>query len=208
LKTTIYITRHGQTQWNVEERMQGFQDSPLTEQGIQQALWLRNALQHVHFDVLYTSPSQRAEKTAEILHEQRDCELICHDDLREIYMGDWEGRTRQEVQLQSPDAYVAFWETPHLYIKENGGESYYDLQKRAIGFVNSLLLRHEGETILIVTHAATLKTILNYFAGRALAQLWQPPFIHPTALCKVIAENQRFLIELHGDISHYQDEQE
>jgi probable phosphoglycerate mutase len=123
-------------------------------------------LQNIHFDVIYTSPSQRAKKIAEILHEQRECELLCHDDLREIYMGDWEGRLRKEVQLQLPDAYAAFWETPHLYVPENGGESYYDLQKRAIGFVNSLLLQHEGETVLLVTHAATLKILLSYFENR------------------------------------------
>lgn len=66
-KTTIYITRHGQTQWNVEKRMQGRQDSPLTEQGMRQAMWLRDALKHVDFDAMYASPSPRARRTAEIL---------------------------------------------------------------------------------------------------------------------------------------------
>src|SRR5437660_4539262 len=93
-KTTIYIARHGQTQWNVEKRMQGRQDSPLTEQGIRQATWLRDTLKHVDFDAMYTSPSPRARRTAEILRHQRERELTLHGDLQEIHMGSWEGKTQ------------------------------------------------------------------------------------------------------------------
>mgnify|MGYP001164786947 CR=1 FL=1 len=56
-KTTIYITRHGQTQWNIEERMQGHHDSPLTEHGMQQARWLRDALTPIDFAAIYASPT-------------------------------------------------------------------------------------------------------------------------------------------------------
>ena len=205
MKTTIYVTRHGQTQWNVEGRMQGHQDSPLTEQGISQASWLRDTLHHLDFAAIYTSSSLRARRTAEILLHQRSCDVIGSDDLREIYMGDWEGRTGQEVQQQDPAAFRTFWDDPHLYTPTNGGESYYDLQKRVLPLLNLILKEHEGKTILIVTHAGTLKVILSYFEGRSLARLWHPPFISPTALCKVIVEDQQPFIELYGDTSHYQE---
>lgn len=204
-KTTIYITRHGQTQWNVEKRMQGRQDSPLTKLGIRQATWLRDALKHVDFDAMYASPSPRARRTAEILRHQRERELALHNDLQEIHMGSWEGKTQQELRENHAASYTAFWETPHLYQPENGGESFHDVQSRVIPLMESLLMEHQGKTILIVTHTVTLKTIMNHFEKRSLAQLWHPPYIHPTALCKVVIEAEQPSIELHADISHYQE---
>ncbi|WJH36612.1 histidine phosphatase family protein [Paenibacillus sp. CC-CFT747] len=58
--TTVYLVRHGQTQWNVEHRLQGHQDSPLTEWGIQQAEWLGEALHGERIDRIYTSPSRKS----------------------------------------------------------------------------------------------------------------------------------------------------
>lgn len=205
MKTTLYITRHGETQWNVEKKMQGWQDSPLTEPGVRQATWLRDALQSVQFETIYSSPSPRASKTAEILRDQRACEVIRHDDLREIFMGDWEGQAQQDIQQRDSTSYTAFWETPHLYAPENGGESFYDVQKRVLPFLDLIVAEQEGKTLLIVTHTVVLKIIMSHFEGRPLAHLWQPPYIHPTALCKVVIENQHASIELAGDTSHYQE---
>lgn len=66
--------------------------------------------------------------------------------------------------------------------------------------------QHEGESILIVTHTVTLKIIMSHFFKERQLALWQPPYIHPTALCKVVIEDQQVSIELHGDISHYPEE--
>jgi broad specificity phosphatase PhoE len=204
-KTTIYITRHGQTQWNLEGRMQGHQDSPLTELGIRQATWLRDALHAIEFDGIYASSSPRAKKTAEIIRDQRSCEVIGCDDLREIAMGKWEGMIGKEIQQSHPLAYDAFWQTPHLYTPENGGESFYDLQKRVIPFIDALISENEGKTILIAAHAGTVKTIMGYFEDRPLADFWNPPMIHPTALSKVIVDNQHAHIALYADTSHHQE---
>jgi broad specificity phosphatase PhoE len=204
-KTTIYITKHGETQWIAEGRMQGRHDSPLTELGIRQATWLRDALEPIDFDVIYASSSLRVLRTAEIIRHQRGCELICRDELREIYTGDWEGQLWKEIEQKYPAAYSAFWKAPHLYRPEGGGESYIEVQARVLSLLDSVLTKHKGETILLVTHAGPLKLLMGHVEGRPLARLWEPPFVHPTALCKVIAENQRFSIELYGDTSHYQE---
>lgn len=203
--TTIYLTRHGQTQWNIEERMQGWQDSPLTEYGIRQATWLRDALKQVNFEAIYTSSVERTRQTAEILRHQRRCELIAYDNLREINLGEWEGYTKHDIQLKYPDAYHAFWNSPDLYCPVNKGESFHDLQRRVLPLVHNLITKHEGQTILIVTHTATLKLIMSHFEKRPLSHLWHPPFVHPTALCKVLVADQQTSIALYGDISHYQD---
>jgi probable phosphoglycerate mutase len=151
------------------------------------------------------TPAQAARRTAEILHHRRERELILHDDLQEIHMGSWEGKTQQELRQNHTKAHIAFWETPHRYQPENGGESFYDVQNRVIPLINELLMMHQGKTILIVTHTVTLKTIMSHFEKRSLAQLWHPPYIHPTSLCKVVIEDRQPSIELHGDTSHYQE---
>lgn len=204
-KTTVYITRHGQTQWNVEGRMQGRLDSPLTELGVRQATWLRDSLIDVNFAAIYASSSPRARRTAEILRHQRTSEVIEHDDLQEIFLGDWEGQLDAAIEQNYAAAHTAFWETPHLYAPNNGGESYFDVQKRVLPLLASLLEKHEGETILISTHTVIVKLMMCQFENRPLARLWRPPFIHPTSLCKIVVENGQTRIELHGDISHFQE---
>jgi probable phosphoglycerate mutase len=118
-------------------------------------------------------------------------------------MGDWEGQMYRELEARYPQEFFAFWNTPHLFKSTSGGESYYDLQERVLPLLKTIIARHEGEEILIVTHAGTLKTILGHFEGRPLADLWKPPIIQPTALCKVVIEDNNPAIELYGDTSHY-----
>ena len=61
--------------------------------------------------------------------------------------------------------------------------------------IDTLVARHEGGTILIVTHAGPLKLMMTHFEGRPLADLWHQPIVHSTALCKVIVEDQCYFIE-------------
>ncbi len=81
--TKLYITRHGETLWNTEGRMQGWNDSPLTDLGIKQAEWLRERIKDLKIDVIYSSPSGRAYNTAEIIKGNRELQVIKHDGYRE-----------------------------------------------------------------------------------------------------------------------------
>ncbi|MBP3964035.1 histidine phosphatase family protein [Paenibacillus lignilyticus] len=204
MKTTIYLTRHGETKWNVEGRLQGHMDSDLTELGVRQAGWLGNSLQDVPFDAIYTSISPRAQRTAEIIRGTRGMDVIPCEELKEIYLGTWEGRKFTELEQTFPDEHVAFWNAPHRYQPSNGGESFVQLRERVIPKVKAIEAAHQGGTILIVTHAVALKTIMAFFKGDPLEQLWSPPHIHPTSLNKVVTTKNRYHIELHGDISHYE----
>jgi len=65
----LYITRHGTTEWNLEKRLQGWADSPLTEDGRNRAIKLGNSLKDIDFDMIYTSPQERALNTAKLIRE-------------------------------------------------------------------------------------------------------------------------------------------
>lgn len=201
--TTLYLTRHGQTEWNVGHRMQGHLDSPLTELGVSQASWLGEALVHVPFDAVYASSSPRAIKTAELLLGERALPIMTTDALREIGMGDWEGRSQDEIKAAYPEPFERFWSAPHEFEPVHGGESYFDHEARVLPFLEQLVNEHEGETVLVVTHAGTLKRIMTQFAGLSLESLWADPFLQPTALCKVAITGGAARIELYGDTSHY-----
>ena len=104
--TTIYLTRHGQTEWNVQHRMQGHMDSALTSIGLQQAEWLSQGMRSVQLDAIYTSPSPRALRTAEIMRGERSTYLNLSDAFKEIGMGVWEGSDSAELEVQIGRAHV------------------------------------------------------------------------------------------------------
>ncbi|NDI35375.1 histidine phosphatase family protein [Chengkuizengella sediminis] len=202
--TKLYITRHGQTEWNLEKRMQGHKDSPLTSLGIQQAEWLGESLNETAIDIIYTSSSGRTRETAKLVRNQREIEIIPSDVLKEINMGEWEGQIISELEQKYPEQHHAFWKTPHLY-ESMGGETFQDLHNRVIPFVKDILLKHKGKTILIVTHGLTLKTIMSYFEKKELMDFWDSPHIHQTSLSMVEIERDEAFIRLHGDTSHYKE---
>jgi broad specificity phosphatase PhoE len=80
----LYIVRHGQTQWNVEKRMQGQQDSELIQKGIDGALALGRSLNTVDFNCIYSSSSRRTLHTAELIRGDRNICILPDDKLREI----------------------------------------------------------------------------------------------------------------------------
>lgn len=200
--TKIYIVRHGQTEWNVQKRLQGHKDSPLTKLGIQQAEWTRDYMKDIPIDIIYSSTTGRAYKTAQIIRGDRDIPIIAEDDLREINMGNWEGRKVSDIEKEEPEMFYCFWNAPHLY-KTTTGETYLDVQKRALKVVKNIMNLHRGKTVLIVTHTTTLKLIMAYFEGRPLSKLWDLPYIHPCSINMVEIKDDEWKIRLHGDISHY-----
>lgn len=203
--TTLFLVRHGQTEWNIQHRFQGHQDSPLTELGIKQALWLGESIRNDPIDVIYSSSSYRAHRTAELIKVGREINIIDSDALREINLGIWEGRNQQEVKDSYPEQYDHFWNDPdEFHVQES--ESFKDVSERVVGQLNQIIDEHQGKSILIVTHSVAVKLIMAHFESRSMKDLWKPPYIHPVCLSKVEVKNDRFEIILHGDISHYQEE--
>ncbi|GIP31741.1 histidine phosphatase family protein [Paenibacillus sp. J2TS4] len=204
MTTTLYLTRHGQTEWNLEKKMQGHKDSPLTQYGIQQAEWLQERLGNVHWDAVYCSSSPRALSTAQILlGNNRPVPIVSLDSLKEINMGLWEGQRIEHIQQQFPLPYEQFFNEPHLYRPAGYGETYADLLERTIPAIEGILTKHRGEQILVVTHRITLKVIMSYYMNKALHEIGEMPDIYPTALCKITINKDTPQVDLYGDTSHY-----
>jgi phosphoserine phosphatase len=199
--TKLLITRHGETQWNLEKRFQGSGDSPLTENGIRQAILLGERLQKVPLDCIYTSSSPRALKTTELIRGQRSIEVIATEALKEMNLGSWEGQRGDDIKAREPERWHAFWNNPPSY-KPDQGESYPQVQERVLGVLNSIMTTHVSKNILIVTHGVIFKAIMAYFENRPLERLWDPPYIQQTCLSIVEIGQQCTEILLHADTSH------
>lgn len=203
---TLYLTRHGETVWNTQKRMQGWCDSELTENGIDNALSLGSRLKGIHFDAIYTSPSRRTVSTANLIKGVRDIPIIPEEHLKEINMGDWEGQTFSVLEDKYPEEFYAFWHTPHLY-KSIDGESFDEFKKRVLKAFHSIQEKYCDGNVLVVTHSIVIKTLLASFKDYPLEKLWEPPYIKDTSLSIVEIDGGEVNIVLEGDISHRQIEE-
>lgn len=195
----LYLTRHGETLWNTQWRMQGWLDSPLTPNGINDANLLGERLEEVEFDCIYSSSSKRAYDTALIIKGDRDIPLIKKDNLREMKLGTLEGKIKNEMTKEEKIEIEHFWNYPDKF-NITQGETFYQLQNRIVREIKKICLKHKDGNILIVTHATALKTFLCYIENKEINRLWDPPFINGASLSIVNYEKNN--IELYADTSH------
>lgn len=198
----LYITRHGETKWNTEKRLQGWLNSPLTEKGILQGNLLHKAVKMYKISKIYSSPSERALKTAKAARGDLDIDIEIMDELKEMNMGNWEGKTLTEIKEKEPENFENYWTKPHLFVK-NSGEDFNDLLMRTKKAVDRILKdNHEGD-ILIVTHGVTLKSLLSEFSEEDFYTFWTRPVVDQASISMVeIDENNHGTIRLYGDTRH------
>ena len=197
----IYITRHGETDWNKEGRMQGWQNSNLTEKGVENAKKLGDSLKYIEFDYIYCSPLGRAIDTAKHIRGDKSTEITIKDSLKEMGFGTWEGRENTEIEELYPTQRHNFWNKPHLY-EPVDGESYQELISRVGTVLNEIVSNTTAENVLIVTHAAVIKAIYSILKGNALEDFWGPPYIYDTCLTVLEIANGKTNCILEADTSH------
>ena len=169
---TLYIVRHGETEWNKIGRYQGITNVPLNENGIAQAKACGNALKDVHFDRILSSDLSRALVTAETIRGNRQLEIKTDERLREINFGDWEKLLFTEIEERWPGLIDQMYRRPDI-VKVPNGESFKDLQDRAWSAVSDFLNENnEDETILITCHGGTIRTILCKLLDISISHCW------------------------------------
>ena len=155
----LYILRHGQTEWNAEDRMQGWLNSPLTPRGELDAARQFEIMRErdlTGFQVL-SSPSGRAYQTAAIALGPLVDTIRTDDRLREISVGEWSGRLRAELpQFEGPDGYM------RQYDAAPGGEGMAGLRDRMAGFLADL-----DRPSVLVTHGVTSRVMREMIIGEA-----------------------------------------
>lgn len=157
----FYLTRHGETDWNIQNRIQGQTDTLLNERGREQAHELAKRLKDEYeIKSIYTSRQKRAKETAEVIGRAIHVTPIVREGLEEISLGSWEGYTWKQVREQFPDEYQA-WYTNRRYQIPPGGESYQQLLNRLLPTLDAILNENLGN-VLMVSHSAVIMTLMTY----------------------------------------------
>jgi len=164
MATRLYLVRHGATALSAEDRFAGAVGVDLSDEGRWQVERLAEWLAGEGICAVYSSPPGRAQETASILARPLGQELHTRDGLREISHGHWEGLTRAEVEARFPGEYEA-WEADPFTFAPDGGESGVAALARALPCVREMVLRHDGQRVLVVSHKATLRLLLSSLLG-------------------------------------------
>ena len=157
----ILLLRHGETLWNIEGRIQGHRDSPLSAEGLAQAEALARRLAGERPDVLYTSDLGRARQTMEPLARATGLTPRVDPALRERCYGAFEGRTWPEIERDFPQQHAA-----HLSgdpaVKAEGGESMQEFHDRAVGALMRIAEHSADDKVVIVAHGGVLGMLYRH----------------------------------------------
>lgn len=163
----LYVVRHGQTEWNIETRFQGQQNSPLSALGQQQAHNAAAFLESAGIEQLYASPLERAWKTAGVIAERIGRDRRPDDRLKECSFGACEGMTLEDIEEAFPGK--AAWRDADRWNRAYpGAESYADVVQRAAGFAEEHLrpaLQADGPVICVVAHGMLNRCLVGYLSG-------------------------------------------
>ncbi|WP_378956287.1 histidine phosphatase family protein [Pelosinus sp. sgz500959] len=170
--TKVILVRHGQTQWNLDMKYQGHCDIELTEKGVEQAMLAAQRLAGENISALYASDLSRALKTAECIGAKHNLPVTAVPELREINFGEWEGLTFESINSQSKDERSKLFTHPDEIIIP-GGETFRQVKERAINAITKLVAQHPDQTIVIVSHGATIRTVLCAVLNIHLNHLWK-----------------------------------
>ncbi|MGM9948101.1 histidine phosphatase family protein [Floccifex sp.] len=161
----VYIVRHGQTIFNEKKRIQGWCDSPLTSLGIQQAKDTHEKLKDIDFEWAYSSTSERAMDTLDLIIGQRNIHKSHRKDLKEIHFGQFEGEREQyvfqELKLNRED------------LPQYGGESPIQAVTRVENALFEMSKKHDGN-VLVVCHGGIMANLLRRHAPYMIDQLGVP----------------------------------
>lgn len=199
--TEIYLIRHAQAEGNLYRMMQGHWDGDVTPMGKRQIDALAERFRSIPVDALYSSDLYRTRLTASAVTRSHPIPMQLSPQLREINMGAWETRFFADVMHEEPELMESFIFCPDKWRKE-GAETYADVAGRAYPVFEDIARRHEGQSVVVVSHGVTIRCILSRALGIDLRDTENLPICRNTAVSKLRWEDGAFTAEYLNDYSH------
>ncbi|MGB9779388.1 MAG: histidine phosphatase family protein [Caldanaerobacter sp.] len=199
--TRLYIARHGQSKWNLENRMQGMKDIELSELGIKQADLLAKRLEEENIEIIYSSDLKRAYMTAEIIAERIKIPFYKEKEFREMSFGVWEGLTAEEIEKNYTGLY-SLWKKDPVQVFIEKGETLKQVQSRMLKKTWEIVEKNRGKNILIVSHGTSIKALILGLLDIDLS--FYPSFRMDNASLNIvdIKENKKAVLVLYNDTCH------
>ena len=165
----IYLTRHGQTDYNKKRMMQGLSDIPLNEVGIAQAKARRESLGDIKFDAVYSSPLCRAVKTASIIGNVPEEEIIKDARIIEANFGKYELMNYYGTGIPM----MLYWSFPEVFKAPEGVETIQQMIDRTSSFLKELEQK-DYENVLVACHGGIIRPIRGYLEDKKNGIIWRP----------------------------------
>ena len=169
----FWFIRHGETDWNLARRLQGWQDIPLNDTGLAQAARLAQRLRDdvvdTPFAALYSSDLRRARATAQAVAAAVGLPVHIEHGIRERNFGVLEGLQYDTLDETAPEA-AAAWRSRDPARPLQDGETLGEFNTRVLGTIEELARRHAGQRVLVVTHGGALDLIWRRASGIALSE--------------------------------------
>lgn len=198
----LYLIRHGETDWNHARKMQGQMDIPLNENGIRLAEATAEGMKDIPLERIFSSPLSRAKKTAELIEHGRGIPVELNDNLKEIAFGLGEGSDINEAKSNPEAPMHNFFVHPELFQPAEGGETFEEVQKRAMDFLREVVLSLEGtvENVAIVAHAVVIRSIMVAVMDRQWKDFWHGAYYRNCCVCIVKCRDGRLTALEEGKI--------
>jgi len=197
--TEIILVRHGETDWNVAEVFRGRVDVALNATGIRQAELLAEYLSHMELAAVYSSPLQRALRTAEVIAERNRLEVAVAPGLIDIDYGEWQGLSHEEVKARYQELYASWVDHPER-VRMPAGESLDEVRQRALAVVEEVLLRHSG-SIVLVSHRVVNKVLICALLELDNSHFWNIKQ-DVSGITTFNYEKGQLVLTRHNDTSH------
>lgn len=195
----IYLVRHAESIWNEERRVQGSCiNVPLSATGRSQALRLGRRLKNLSFHHVYSSDADRALETARIaLGDNRPITSL--SELRELNLGDWEGRLISEIKEEFPGEVDRWYRRPTT-VRINGGEDIRSFRERSVAVMEKIISSSNGADVLVITHGGIICTYVTSLLNMDLDDLWSLSL--PNASITTVVFDFRPRLRSFGDTAH------
>lgn len=194
---TIYLVRHGETEWNIKGLVQGHTDIPLNEKGEKQARQTATKLKRVSFDKAFSSDLVRAKKTAELIALEKKIAVETTKALRERQYGRLEGQSWQESTGELKFLWSKFANLTSVEKKKyrlENVENNEELMARFVPFLREVAVAYAGKTVLIVSHGGIMRAFLIHL-GYANEKTLPSGSIENTAYVKLECDGVDFFVK-------------
>ena len=203
--TRLVITRHGQSIANAESRFAGHSDFDLSELGHRQAKLTADYIcDNEKIDVIYSSDLKRAYNTALPTAQRLGMEINATEDLREIFAGDWEGMTTMDIEARYAKDW-GVWKNSYAASRCTGGESTAEVYRRIVPTVRRIAKKHDGQTVLLSTHATVVRALSAYALGLDETRVAEIPFTHNASVNVFLYDGDKLVPEKLDIIEHLGD---
>ncbi len=189
----LVVLRHAESEWNPVGRYQGLLDPDLTDRGRRQAELLGEALREEGIGVLYSSPLKRTYETARIVASTLGLEVVKEDRVIEIDHGVWSGLLVEEVKERFADDFALWLEEPHR-VEFPEGENLAKVYDRVKNFVEDIKIKHEGETVAVVSHTVPIRCMYCALLDVELSKFWSFGCDN-ASISRVLIEEDRAIIQ-------------